>query len=115
MEITNELKMLGVVEGPIWKDCCSHDPSEYVATFTHACKVGPPENKRWMTETIDLYVIQCGSDSYQSVCLRFGNAPPDYYSGPIFTIWDIQHMPYALAKAILLVLGNIRWHRKEQS
>jgi hypothetical protein len=114
-EITQiELDRLGVVPGPRWEDCCSHDPQDYVATYKYEYRAGPPHARSDMlSETIDLYVIQCHGEPWQSICLRFGNDRPAYYSGPIQVLWELSHQPYLSAKAILLVLGQIRWHRKE--
>lgn len=105
----SELLRLGVIDGPRWEDCCHHKPTDYVATFEYSDRTGPPEDRRWFTEVIDLYVVQCHGEPWQSLCLRFGNEPGDYYSGPIQIVWDIQHLPYTAAKAILLLNGKLVW------
>ena len=106
--ISDELKVLGVIEGPVHANPCEHKDDEYVCSFEYTDRRG--DNGRWFSEQIDMYVVsRPGDQTGQSVCLRFGNEPSEYYSGPLQMILNINHDPYRTAIALLWALGSLRW------
>jgi hypothetical protein len=72
------------ITGPVWVDGCNHPKEAYVSSFKSLHF--KPEIRE---EKYDLYVFD--QPSGQSVCIRFGNEPQEYYSPPAPLIRFIQH------------------------
>lgn len=96
--------------GPVWTDGCNHPKEAYVGSF--ASLHFKPELKQ---ASYDLYVFD--EPSGQSVCIRFGNEPQEYYSpGPLMRFistaeWEGATPQYSDALQMLKAKGNLYWRR----
>lgn len=114
---SSERVVMGIVDGPVYRDSCGHKPEHYVCSFTWGDFVGEGERRRWYEETVDMYVhdYNGGPESAlgQGLCLRYGSDDPEYRSGTIQIALQIAaHEPYRTALAILWRIGEFRWHPK---
>lgn len=96
------------IPGPVWNNECEH--SGYIGTVESLDSVnGIP-----VQEKLDVYVFE-SSYPKQSVCLRFGNEPSEYYA-PLGVIGLIEgkHLfsGYKNALELLLKEGKIEWSKK---
>ena len=87
----------GVIAGPVWQDECGH--GGYVASY------------EYLRGKYDLYVFDNPIHD-QSVCIRYGKEPPEYYSiykiGALF----VPDPVYERAVRILELKGKIMWLSK---
>ena len=105
----NQKALLGIEDGPLFKDECEHKEGSYVATF----KVITDE---LVTERYDLYVWQ-GKFGGSRVCLRYGDKPEEYLSpGPVENVLQMSTTDdvYWKTRQILQAVGNFVWKRKEE-
>lgn len=105
---TEEQKaLLGMIEGPVWHDCCQHGNECYIGSFGVLVK-GPAIKK------YDLYVF--AEHKGQHVCIRDGNEDNDYISpGSLASfvqsacIHNNKLPEYWSAFMILKELGRLKW------
>lgn len=112
--ISAELLALGVVEGPLFKGC-DDNRHHYVCSFEYTDFTGSGKDRRFYTESIDLYIVRHDDVEAESLCLRFGSEPPDYYSGPLAICMSINSKPYTTAFHLLNQLGRFTWIPKTAS
>jgi hypothetical protein len=103
------------VKGPHWADGCNHGSAEYVGTVApivrkRITRPGRPISFQLEIMVLDVYVFD--QPSGQSLCLRFGDEPSEYYSpGDLVSfIRSAGHMDeYEAALKLLLRSGQITW------
>lgn len=95
----------GLINGPVWTDCCQHPPESYVASFEIA------NYQRQQMEHYDLYVYASKCSGKQDVCIRYGDECSQYISpGPLGGfLTHNDHEPYMTAIRILLAFGKVSW------
>lgn len=101
-----------IVSGPVWTDGCDHPKGTYVGSFiTLHIK---PEIRQAI---YDLYVFN--QPSGESVCIRYGNEPQEYYSpGPLVQFvqlasrwWEDAAPHYVDALEMLKEKGVFSWRK----
>ncbi len=104
--------LLGIIDGPIWKDDCGHGQESYIASYEALIGMSV---KKGTTEKIDLYVFHNKMENRQTLCLRYGDESGDYYSpGNMLSLAQSkQWEPYTTAFNILSALGQVIWVPKK--